>query len=372
MVGVLVVKGRTDVGPVVAERGSQLLLRGDQHLGVLPEQVEQRPEALDRQELGHVGALGGVLERRDLGQLAVLGGQLGGGRDLDLLGVAQRALGEGREPAQRLDLFVEQIDAHGTLLGGGEHVEQPAAHRELAALLDLVDALVARAHEVGGGLLQVEQLTDAQREGVGPQRRVGDLLREGHGRDHHHRGLHILERLREQGVERGHAQAHEVRGRRQMRLVGHAARGVEAHPPRCQPGAQVGREVAGGAIVAHDHQRGPQALGPAHVGQRGQQVGAQRARHEGVTALLGERERGGILLDEPEQRAQGRHRLERLGFEQDALDLGAGAIHELLDRGGALAEAPQHVRGDDLGVGRVGAPHADPYAHELGAPQLAL
>ena len=99
---------------------------------------------------------------RDLGQLAVLLCELGGRRDLDLVGVLERALSERREPAQRLDLDVEHVDAHRALLGRREDVEQPAAHRELAALLDLVDALVARGDEVAGGLLEVEQLAHAQ------------------------------------------------------------------------------------------------------------------------------------------------------------------------------------------------------------------
>ena len=124
-----------------------------------------------------------VLERGDLGQLAVLGRQLGGGRDLDLLGVAERALGEGREPPQRLDLVAEQVDADGAVLGRREHVEQPAADRELAAVLDLVDALVAGRDEVARGLVEVDQLALAQREAVRAQRRVGDLLRQRDGAD---------------------------------------------------------------------------------------------------------------------------------------------------------------------------------------------
>ena len=92
------------------------------------------------------------------------------------LGVAERALGEGGEPAQRLDLVVEEVDADGALLRGGVDVEQAAADGELAAVVDLVDALVAGGDEVGGGLVEVEQLADAQREAVRAQRRVRDLL----------------------------------------------------------------------------------------------------------------------------------------------------------------------------------------------------
>ena len=90
----------------------------------------------------------------------MLGGELGGGRDLDRVGLAQRALGEGREPAQRLDLDVEQVDADRALLGRRVDVEQAAADRELAAVLDLVDALVAGGDEVGGDLVEVEQVAD--------------------------------------------------------------------------------------------------------------------------------------------------------------------------------------------------------------------
>ena len=71
------------------------------------------------------------------------GAELGGGGDLDAVCLLERALGEGGEPGQALDLDVEQLAAHGALLGGGVDVEDVAAHRELAALLDLVDALVA-------------------------------------------------------------------------------------------------------------------------------------------------------------------------------------------------------------------------------------
>ena len=89
-------------------------------------------------------------QRRQLGQLAMLGVELGGRGQLDPLGIAERTLGEGREPAHRLDLVAEQLDPHRPLLGGGEDVEDAAADRELAPFGDLVDALIARSREVGG------------------------------------------------------------------------------------------------------------------------------------------------------------------------------------------------------------------------------
>ena len=113
----------------------------------------------------------------------MLGGELGGGRDLDLGGLAERALGERREPAQRLDLDVEEVDAHGAVLGRRVDVQQAAAGGELAAVVDLVDALVARGDEVAHAVVEVEQVADAQREGVRAQARVGDLLAQRDGGD---------------------------------------------------------------------------------------------------------------------------------------------------------------------------------------------
>ncbi len=263
-------------------------------------EVEQLAEVADGQQLGDVRALVGVLQRRDLGQLAVLGRELGGGRDLDRVGVAERALGEGREPAQRLDLVVEEVDADGALLRRRVDVQQPAADGELAALLDLVDALVARRDEVGGGLVEVEQLADPQREAVRAQLRVGHLLAQRHGGDHDDRLLGALGRV-EQRVERRDPQADEVRRRRQVRLVGDAAARVEAHGPRAQPGAQVGGEVARGAVVAGHHDR---RAAHVAVGQRGQQERPQRLRDERRAALVGEPRGGRIVLEMGEEGAE--------------------------------------------------------------------
>ena len=146
--------------------------------------VQERMEVVDREELGDVGPVVLVLERRDLGELAMLLGELRRRLDLDDLGVAERALGERREPAQRLDLVAEQVDPHGPVLGGGEHVEQPAADRELTAVLYLVDPLVAGGDEVEGRLVEVEQIALGQHESVGPERRVRDLLGQRHRADH--------------------------------------------------------------------------------------------------------------------------------------------------------------------------------------------
>ena len=60
VVGVLVVEARGHVLPEVAQGGRQLLLGGDHHERLVGHQVEQLPEAVDRQHVGDVGALGGL------------------------------------------------------------------------------------------------------------------------------------------------------------------------------------------------------------------------------------------------------------------------------------------------------------------------
>ena len=68
-----------------------------------------------------------------------------------------------------------------------------------------------------------------------------------------------------------------------MGLVADTASRVEAHLARGQEGAQVGREVARGAVVPRDHERGP--LG-AEIDQRGEQVRPQAGGHEGPLRRL--------------------------------------------------------------------------------------
>ena len=133
---------------------------------------------------------------------------------------------------------------------------------------------------------------------------VGDLLRQRDGADHDDgrlaRGVGL-----DQRVQRRDAQADEVRRRREVRLVGDAARGVEAHRARAQPGAQVGRQVPRAPVVAGDHQRRAiriqQALG---VDQRRDQVRAQRRGDERVAAIARERGGGGVVVGVGEKRSE--------------------------------------------------------------------
>ena len=156
--------GRRSAGPISSAAASTTAVS-------LVDQVEGGAEAIEREQLG---------ERRS-GSLAVLacrpsaasassrcsGVELGGGVELDPLGLAERALGEGREPADRLDLVAEQLEPRRALLGRAEDVEDAAADRELAALVDLVDALVARPDEQLGDVAEVDLLAAVRAKPAG-------------------------------------------------------------------------------------------------------------------------------------------------------------------------------------------------------------
>ncbi len=257
-------------------------------------------EVLDGQQLGDVGALRGIFERGDLRQLAVLQRQLRRRRDLDLRRVAERALRERREPAQRLDLVAEQVDADRAVLRRRVEVEQAAADRELPAVLHLLDALVAGGDEVGGRLLQVEQLADAQDEAVRAQGGIRDLLRQRDGADDDDGRCMVLA-FSQQRVERRDAQADEMRRRREMRLVRDAPRRVEAHRPRREPSAQVGREIARVAVVAGDDE---QRLARVLLRERRDDIRPQRQRHERTATIACKHGHGRIVGGVGEQRGE--------------------------------------------------------------------
>ena len=261
---------------MVAEGGLDLLGRDQDHRGAGGDQVERRAEAVHGQDLGEARGLLALLlglHRGQLGELAVLGVELGRGSELDRLGVAERALGEGREPAHRLDLVAEELDPNRPLLGRGEGVEDAAAEGELAALLDLLDAFVAGGDEAAGDQVELDLLADGEPRPRRPQGGVRDRLGERGGAGDDDRVLLVAERV--EGVD---PEADQVRRRRHVRGVPGAARGVEADPARRQVGAQVGGEVACRAVVGADQQGGVPGQPAVVVEQRGEQQRPQRRR----------------------------------------------------------------------------------------------
>ncbi len=117
------------------EVGEQVLVVGEPREPGL-HAVEQQPvgEALP---LLPAPRLGGDELGRPLPD--VLGRQqLPGGEDAHLFEVDRRALVGDGELAQPVDLVAPEVDAHGAVGRDGEDVDDRAAHRHLAAVLDLV------------------------------------------------------------------------------------------------------------------------------------------------------------------------------------------------------------------------------------------
>ena len=96
----------------------------------------------------------------------------------------------------------------------------------------------------------------------------------------------------------------EVRRRREVRLVGDAARGVVAHAPRREPRAQVGRQVARRAVVADDDQLRALARRASMSASAAIRYGRSDDGHERVAALARERQRGGVFFDVGEERSE--------------------------------------------------------------------
>ena len=238
--------------------------------------------------------------------------QLGRRVELDPLRLAERALGEGGEPADRLDLVAEQLEPGGPVLGRAEDVEDAPADGELAAVLDLVGALVSGLDQELGDVVEVDLLALVEDEPGRPQRGVGDRLGERHRARDDDRRLVAVAGPGER-VERPDPQPDQVRRRRQVRLVAGPARRVVADPARGQVGAERAGEVAGADVVGGDHQRRSRGEPLVGVEQRREQIWPDRSRGAQVDRLAGPcpaRESGESLVVErdveqcPEQSAE--------------------------------------------------------------------
>ncbi len=98
----------------------------------------------------------------------------------------EAALVGDREPPDLLDGVTPELDPQRMVVGGREHVEDPAAHGELAAPLDHVGARVGRVHQRLDDGLEVGILTSAQRD-RGELAQAGDhRLEERPDRHHDH------------------------------------------------------------------------------------------------------------------------------------------------------------------------------------------
>ena len=143
------------------------------------QQRQQRLHAVDGDALGQLGQHVGHAARHAVLQHRVLGGQLGGAV-ADVVGEQQLAarhrdqrvdvdlrdgplVGDGEHPHLR-DLVAPELDAHRMLGGRREDVEDAAAHRELTALADHVDAGVGQVDEPGDDVVELGLGADGQRD----------------------------------------------------------------------------------------------------------------------------------------------------------------------------------------------------------------
>ena len=340
----LLARGHEVVGAAARALGVE-----DQDVGPLRHQVDQQLHLVDERGGEGLHPLDRDARRHLVEQLAQLRVRLAelGGAGADLLGEQQLAARRGPEPldglqgalvgdreaADLLDLVAPQLDAHGVLGGRWEDVEDPAAHGELAALLDEVDALVGGVGETAYEVLEGRLVAD------------GDLDR-----------LELSEPL-DLGLEHGAHGCDDDPERTRAGLVAGVAEPTqhrEATPDRVAARAEplVGQGLPGGVLrdqlgVEEGAERGDEILGlPRGRGDREHAATrAHEAGHDEGTQRLGPGEltgadAGGARVVED----GGEDGLGQDGLGQAGEGHGAGALlsgdGQAGRRGGADASKP--------------------------------
>ena len=135
---------------------------------VVDEPRQPRLHAVEDLALGQALPLGasprlGPHQRRGPGPHRLGGEHLAAPEELDVVEIGHRALVAGVELGEPVHLVAPQVDPHRQLGRRREHVDDPAPHGQLAAVLDLVLAPVAEGDEPAHELLLVETVTAATR-----------------------------------------------------------------------------------------------------------------------------------------------------------------------------------------------------------------
>ena len=169
---------RVELGGAVERHGPVALLLPDRpHLVGLPHEVG--PARKERHEIAGHGPRLALLPVPVLDEVEP---PLGRRVDHRLRDRVQRALGERRERADRLDLVAEELDAQRLAARRREDVEDAAADRELAALVGPLGPLVARERELLGepvdARLVAEREPQRRRPGLGRRRRSASAAAE--------------------------------------------------------------------------------------------------------------------------------------------------------------------------------------------------
>ena len=142
---------------LVVKRGRQAL-DADEHLAGL-ELLDQPPRRLRR-----VRDLVGVLAQPRAHVACAGRDRLAHRMQVHVIDLAQRALRLGIEPAQRLDLVAEQLDAHRMRRERRVDVDHAAAHRERAGLVDDRRARPATGDEQRRDLIAIDRVALLDRE----------------------------------------------------------------------------------------------------------------------------------------------------------------------------------------------------------------
>ena len=124
--------------------------------------------------------LGPLPDRRGEQQLAARR------RPQTALGRADAALVGDLEVTDLLDRVAEELDPQRVFLGGREHVDDAAAHRDLTAAGDEVDPGVADLDQPGEQVVEFARLADMQLDRLEVAEAGHDRLQQAPDRRHHH------------------------------------------------------------------------------------------------------------------------------------------------------------------------------------------
>jgi hypothetical protein len=260
-------------------------------VGAVQQGRRQRLHALDRDPLGQL-----VENLGDLGvRLRKLGGPLAHVRGQQQLPARRRPqpgdrvdrplVGHG-EGADLLDLVTPELHPGRVLVGRREHVEDAAAHRELAPLGDQVDPRVGHVGQPPGHPFQLGRATGDQLDRFEVAQALELRLQQAADRRHDH-----LERLPlgvGEPAQHGQPAAHRVGARREALVRQRLPRGEDGHPRRVDQAAErVGQIVGLAAGGGHGEHR---PLGAAQIGAARDRGDDERPQRGG----RGEVERVGV------------------------------------------------------------------------------
>jgi hypothetical protein len=191
----------------------------------------------------------------------------------------KRALGEGREGAYRLDLVPEELHAQRLAARRREDVDDAASNRELTAVVDALDTLVAGESERFPDPVDAELEARAQLDRLGPRFRRRQPLGKGARR-------RTDEPAALEDVESPRPLADEVRRRREPRLPGDAATGQQPNRVAAEePGGALRGVACVRVLGQEDHQTSLQPLVQRGEQQRQRGLRHAHARGQGVREL---------------------------------------------------------------------------------------